>query len=97
MFLHDDELILLTGHTLHGWQRKWLHARGWKFETAANGRPVVSRTYAEAKMSDIAPQSPVVLNLAATHKDGHYAAFRIAARFKTTGDCGAMSDIFASA
>jgi hypothetical protein len=68
MFLHDDELIELTGYTLYGWQRKWLHAHGWKFETAANGRPAVSRDYAKAKLSDIAPQQSVVLNLAAIRK-----------------------------
>lgn len=68
MFLHDDELIELTGHTAYGWQRHWLNARGWKFETACNGRPVVSRAYAEAKMSDNAPQKQVVLDLAAIRK-----------------------------
>lgn len=63
MFLTPTELSTLTGYELHAWQRRWLKAHGWKFERAANGRPVVSRAYAESRLSDQPVYKPVALNL----------------------------------
>lgn len=50
MFLTTTELADLTGYQRHADQRKWLTARGWLFEEAANGRPVVARSYAESRL-----------------------------------------------
>lgn len=54
MFLTSDELTDLTGYKRHADQRRWLTARGWKFETAATGKPIVSKKFAEQKLSDAA-------------------------------------------
>lgn len=51
MFLTDAEIVTLTSYKRHADQRRWLTERGWVFETAANGRPVVARSYAESRMS----------------------------------------------
>lgn len=69
MFLTPDELAELTGYQLHAYQRRWLAAHGWKFETAATGRPVVLRAHAESRMLDPA-KSPAQWspNLAAIKK-----------------------------
>lgn len=50
MFLSDDELEELTGKVRHDAQRRELARRGWIFEVTASGRPIVSRSYAEAKL-----------------------------------------------
>lgn len=50
MFLTPDELHDLTGYKRHADQRRWLSERGWTFETAATGKPVVARSYAESRM-----------------------------------------------
>lgn len=52
MFLTVDDLKSLTGYSQNGWQRKWLDRHGWRYEVAANGRPVVSRDYAQSRLSD---------------------------------------------
>ena len=63
MFMTPAELSTLTGYALNAWQRRWLNARGWKFEQAANGRPVVSRSYAESRLSDHPVEKSIALNL----------------------------------
>lgn len=50
MLLTDEELESITGYVRHSAQARWLREHGWMFELAASGRPVVSRSYAEAKM-----------------------------------------------
>lgn len=57
MFLTHEEMIQLTGHHFHAYQRRWLDKRGWKYERAVNGRPVVLRSYAEGKLSDGQPEA----------------------------------------
>jgi hypothetical protein len=47
MFLTPEELVELTGYNRMADQRKWLTARGWRFEVSAIGRPIVARSYAE--------------------------------------------------
>jgi len=49
-FLTDAELAQLTGYVHPANRRKWLKKRGWVFETAANGQPVVARQYAEFRL-----------------------------------------------
>lgn len=39
MFLTQNELIELTGYEMPGWQRRWLNAHHWVYETAANTLP----------------------------------------------------------
>ena len=53
MFLTADEIHDLTGYLRHADQRKWLVARGWVFEEAATGRPVVSRAYAANRLGGV--------------------------------------------
>lgn len=57
MFLTADELHDLTGYQRHADQRKWLTARGWVFEVAATGRPIVARSYAEQRLGGTAPKA----------------------------------------
>lgn len=56
MFLTDEELFELTGYHRNAERRAWLSRHGWKFETAASGRPVVLRKYAESKLSEQEPE-----------------------------------------
>ena len=50
-FLTDAELVQLTGYESRAAdRRKWLKKRGWVFEVAANGQPVVARQYAEFRL-----------------------------------------------
>lgn len=49
-FLATDEISDMTGYIRHADQRRWLCARGWKFEQNANGRPIVLRSYAESML-----------------------------------------------
>ena len=67
MFLNQSELETLTGYSVSGWQRRWLDNHQWTYESAANGRVVVSRAYAEARLSGIHRSKPS-LNLAAIRK-----------------------------
>jgi len=50
MFLSADELFELTCYHRNADQRRWLTARGWRFEQTANGRPIVARKHAEAML-----------------------------------------------
>ena len=60
MFLTSAELAELTGYKLPAHQRRWLTAHGWSYATNANGRPVVSRSHAEARLAGagVADQAP---------------------------------------
>jgi hypothetical protein len=58
VFLTPNELILLTGYHRQADQRKWLTARGWRFETAMTGRPVVARSYAESRIGAVQSSKP---------------------------------------
>ena len=51
MILTAEELEAITGFRRPGHQVAELRRRGWRFEVAASGRPIVSRAYAEAKLS----------------------------------------------
>lgn len=72
MFLTPAEITDLTGYQRHADQRKWLTARGWLFEVAATGRPVVARSYAEQRLgcqaADHVPAKAWKPNLAAIRK-----------------------------
>lgn len=69
LFLTREEVLDLTGYKRNADQRRWLTEHGWQFSEAANGRPVVGRTYAESKMGTAtATAKPVTLNLAAIRK-----------------------------
>lgn len=58
MILTDAELRDLTGYPKdpqstkrrYADQRRWLTDRGWLFEVAATGKPVVMRSYAEGRL-----------------------------------------------
>lgn len=50
LLLTESELFNLTGYERFADQRKWLSARGWRYEITANGRPSVSRAYAEKQL-----------------------------------------------
>lgn len=50
MFLTDTELASLTGRARADCQRRWLERNGWPHAVNANGRPVVSRAYAERRL-----------------------------------------------
>lgn len=66
MFLNDEELFELTGYRRNADRCRWLEERGWKFErSAVTGRPVVSRSYAESKLSGTPVKVEPKLNLAA--------------------------------
>lgn len=58
MFLSDGELSTLTGRLYFAKQCEWLRDHGWIHEVAQNGRPAVSRAYAEKKLGG-APASAV--------------------------------------
>lgn len=69
MLLNDSELEEITGYKLHGWQARWLKSHGWRFELSRNGRPVVSRAYAESRLSDAqATAKALTLNFDAIKK-----------------------------
>jgi len=52
LFLSAEELHQLTGYQRNADQRRWLTARGWRFEVSAIGRPVVLRAHLQAKLSE---------------------------------------------
>ena len=65
MFLTDEELTDLTGYRRNADRCRWLADHGWKFEKSAiTGKPVVSRSYAEAQLSGVAIKPEPKLNLA---------------------------------
>lgn len=65
MFMTDEELFELTGYRRNSDRCRWLEERGWKFErSAVTGRPVVSRSYAESKLSGTAVKVEPKLNTA---------------------------------
>lgn len=69
MFLTPEELKTLTGYEVAGWQSRWLHRHNWVHERAANGRIVVSRAYAESRLSGVQQAKPaVVMNLDAIRR-----------------------------
>ena len=49
-FLHESEIIELTGYKLRTKQKVWLATHGWKFETDRYERPKVARSEFEAHM-----------------------------------------------
>lgn len=55
MFLTADELRDLTGYKLPAHQRRWLDRHGWSYAVNANGRPIVSRAHAEARLAGTRP------------------------------------------
>lgn len=50
LFLSIEELEVVTGFVRHADQRKWLTARGWRFEVSGKGMPIVSRNYADQQL-----------------------------------------------
>lgn len=68
MFLSQSELETLTGYRVAAWQRQWLDNHHWTYESAANGRVVVSKAYAESRLSGIQQRTKPALNLAAIRK-----------------------------
>jgi len=54
MFLTDAELFDLTGYRRNADRCRWLDKHGWTYErNAITGRPVVSRNFAESKLSGV--------------------------------------------
>lgn len=51
--LSVDELTGITGCARKELQIKWLTAKGWKYDTNANGKPIVGRLYARMKLAGI--------------------------------------------
>ncbi|MDE2470454.1 MAG: DUF4224 domain-containing protein [Bradyrhizobium sp.] len=51
LLLTAAEMAELTGYTRHADQRKWLQSKGWAFEVARTGRPMVARSYFDARMN----------------------------------------------
>jgi hypothetical protein len=51
MLLTPAELVALTGYRRPHLQCRELERRGWHFERTALGWPVVSRSYAEARLA----------------------------------------------
>lgn len=68
MFLTQSEIATLTGYATAGWQRRWLTKHQWTYETRRDGRVVVSRTYAESRMTGLPVKREPVMNLAAIRK-----------------------------
>ena len=50
MFLSPEELQVLTGYARWADQRKWFASRRWIFEVNASGRPIVLKSYVEARL-----------------------------------------------
>ena len=72
MFLTPTQLADLTGYQRLADQRRWLASRGWVFEVAATGRPIVSTAYAEQRLGGTVAPAPTLPawkpNLAAIRK-----------------------------
>jgi hypothetical protein len=64
MFLSHAELVALTGYKRPNHIVRWLESRAWHFERTGFGWPVVSKAYAEAKLSGVVtPATKVGPNL----------------------------------
>ncbi|VVE30894.1 hypothetical protein PEP31012_03669 [Pandoraea eparura] len=50
-FMTPEELAELTGYVRCADQRKWLKKQGWAFEVSRGGRPIVARSYFDARMN----------------------------------------------
>lgn len=50
MFLTSDELEELTGYKKPSLQKRWMTARGWRFEENAAGHPKILRALVEKQM-----------------------------------------------
>jgi hypothetical protein len=48
--LTREELHSITGYQRPADQRRWLQSRGWTFEVAAGGKPVVAADYANQRL-----------------------------------------------
>lgn len=64
MFLTAEEVAQLTGIKVPGYQCRWLEKRGYRFERASNGRPVVLRSHVESRLSGQEPPRDRKLNMA---------------------------------
>jgi hypothetical protein len=53
LFLSHNEIAQLTGYVRSADQIKWLSRKAWVHEVAANGHPVVLRSYAEARLGQV--------------------------------------------
>lgn len=51
LLLTSDEIHELTGLQQFAAQRRWLDANGWRYTIDARGRPKISRSYFEKRMS----------------------------------------------
>ena len=52
MFLTDEELHTLTGYVRNADRCRWLDRHHWIYVRSVTGRPNVSRSYAESKLSE---------------------------------------------
>jgi len=68
MFLTAEEMHQLTGYELPSWQRRWLKSKGWKFEEARGGYPVVLRSYAVSRLSAADSKASWTPNIASLKK-----------------------------
>lgn len=69
MFLTDTELFDLTGYRRNADRCRWLDKHGWTYErNAITGRPVVSRNYAESKLSGAPVKVEPKLNTASIRR-----------------------------
>jgi hypothetical protein len=69
MFLTDTELFDLTGYRRNADRCRWLKENGWTFlRNAITGRPVVSRSYAESKLSGVPAKIEPKLNTASIRR-----------------------------
>lgn len=66
--LSQDDLKALTGLKRRSGIVAWLNARGWVYETTANGWPVVSVSYAEGKLGGATTPARARPNLDALRK-----------------------------
>lgn len=71
--LTEDEVHDLTGCARHPAQAEWLTARGWIFERARGGRPIVSRLYFRMRLAGL---SAAVAIPGATSAEPNWAAVR---------------------
>lgn len=58
MFVADSDLRTLTGYTRPSAQLRWLRAHGWTYEVGGDGRPKVSRAYAERRLGAVDSAPP---------------------------------------
>lgn len=81
LLLTESELFNLTGYERFADQRKWLSARGWRYEITANGRPSDTSAldaYVAEKVKEshkVIPREglvPHAYQLEATHNNAEY-------------------------